>query len=75
VWELFLILNYNVKREICFYIENKNLKERKGNQVNKLSDIVLVLLPRDILEILNQEKNISDEDFERISGENRKNKG
>jgi len=68
-------LNYNVKREICFYIENKNLKERKGNKVNKLSDIVLVLLPRDILEILNQEKNISDEDFERISGENRKNKG
>jgi len=75
VWELFLILNYNLKREICFYIENKNLNQTKGKQVNQLSDIVLVLLPRDILEILNQEKNISDENFERISGDNRKNKG
>lgn len=52
-----------------FYIENKELKENRGDEVSDISDIVLVLVPRDILEILNQEKNIQDEDFERIVGE------
>src|SRR5690606_29095566 len=52
-----------------FFIKTKELKEKKGHEVGAFSDIVLRMVPNDILEVLNQEEIISDEDFERIDGE------
>lgn len=51
------------------FVENKILKENFGDEVSDLKDIVINIIPKDIIEILEKEENISDEDFKIIEGE------
>jgi len=60
---LLIVLNIN------FLIENRHLKENKGDEIGDLMDIVIRVYPEDILDCIILTEDISSDNLELISGE------
>lgn len=63
------LLIFLIIANIYILKENRNLKQNRGDEIGDLSDIVLRMYPEDILERIIQVENISNDNFEFISGE------